>query len=129
MNKPTIPTVRPQSRTATWKVSNQNEDVQFILQTRGIQTEDSEIEVLIDYKNKYNELCALHQELERKYDLSKEKFIEAKYVIEEQEFRLKNLPMAYQQGYAESIGRLRRVERENMDLRDKLASILDVIRG
>lgn len=106
-----------------------NDDITFITQTKGIQTEEAEIDILIDYKNQYNELSVVHQELERKYYMAKEKFQEAKYVIEEQDFRLKNLPMAYQQGYVQAQERLRRVEKENRELRDKLADILNVIKG
>ena len=106
-----------------------DEDLMFIKQTLGTQTSEGELDILIDYKNQYNELVVLHEELEVKYRSSKEKFQEAKYIMEEQKFRLDHLPMAYQDGYLQAVARLRRVERENIDLRDKLKTILDTING
>lgn len=65
--------------------------------SRGNQT-DADAEG-IDYKNSYNELTVVHQELMKKYEDLKAKNEEIKGSNEELKYRMTHLPITYRNAY------------------------------
>ena len=110
-------------RLATIKKYNPDEDLQFILATKGVQTEDDEvIGELMDYKNAYNELYIQFQTLDAKYEFSKGKFQNLKNMYEELQQDYKVLPTVYKDAFHEA-------NKELVVLRQKYKSIKDGLRN
>ena len=87
--------------------------------TRSNQT-DTDFEAL-DYKNSYNELVVVHQELEKKYTAIQGELQEVKNDLQEAQHRLATIPFAYRDCYT-------RAATENRDLTKKLEHIQSILR-
>lgn len=121
--KEKIMKMKPTTRSATFtrKVVNPDEDVQFILVSKGTQTEPDFVhEMLADYKNSYNQQATIAQELEDKYAKSKERFSDLKDKYEELHFRYKHNPIIYRDMY-------QAVALERDALEKKLRLIKDIL--
>ena len=101
--------------------TDSDDDLAFIPQHKSTQTEDPpEYEELLEYKNSFNELNAMFQELQGWYEYAKERFRVVKETNEELEAKLVRMPLAYKNAYHDTSERLLRVQKECRELRDKL---------
>lgn len=115
----------PKRATLKWSEGS-SEDVKPITISRGVNTTpDLYEQLMLDYKNSYNELLVVHRELMDKYEQTNTRLGEAELIIAEQKHRSTTLPTLYRDQFHGLLLEHRDLTKKYNALKDGMRDLLD----